>query len=274
MSGLVVNEVQCRSIMNRSRIPGIDYTINPYTGCVHGCVYCYARFMTRYTKHTGAWGSFVDIKVNAVEIITAQSAKAKPGNVSLSTVTDPYQALEKKYVLTRRILEILGERGFPVSILTKSDLVLRDMDILRRFPGEDCEVGFSLSSMDESAGRSFEPNAPPVSRRMEALRKLHGEGVRTWAFLAPVLPFVTEHTLEPLVNALRGNVNYLLVDSMNMKKDTWSAVSKVLAKEYPSEVTRWRKVLFDRDEKERYHSLFFRTLSDLCKHYNVELHFC
>ena len=150
---LLITEIECKSILNRSRIPGIDYTINPYTGCIHGCVYCYARFMTRYTKHHLPWGQFCHVKINAPEILKKQLGKSKKGLASLSTVTDPYQSLERKYRLTREVLSQLLEREFPVSILTKSDLVLRDLDILRQFERNECEVGFSIATMEEEVRR-------------------------------------------------------------------------------------------------------------------------
>ena len=140
-----LTEVRCRSILNRSRIPGIDYTVNPYLGCAHGCVYCYARFMVKFASLPAAWGGFVEVKTNAAEVLRKQIARSPGGLVSLSTVTDPYQSVEKKYGITREILIELADRGFPVSVLTKSDLVLRDADVLRRFPREDVEVGFSIA---------------------------------------------------------------------------------------------------------------------------------
>ena len=131
-----VHEVLCRSIINRSRIPGLDYTLNPYVGCAHGCVFCYARFMTRYTQHNMDWGRFVDVKINAPDVLAGQIGRLKPGVVSLSTVTDPYQPVEKKYRITRKLLEMLVRSEFSVHILTRSGLVCRDLDLLKQLPRE------------------------------------------------------------------------------------------------------------------------------------------
>ena len=186
-----INEINCKSILNKSRIPDLDYTINPYTGCLHGCIYCYARFMTRYSKNQNQWGRFVDIKINAPDVLRKQLARAEKGLVSLSTVTDPYQAVEARYKITGKILKLLFEYRFPVSILTKSNLVERDIDILQQFEKKDCEVGFSISTLNDEIGKHFEPHAPSTTKRIQTLRIIHQAGIKTWAFLAPVLPVLT-----------------------------------------------------------------------------------
>src|SRR5271157_4619818 len=125
---LVVKEVHAKSVLSRSGIEGISYTVNPYTGCSHGCRYCYATFMKKYTGHPEAWGEFVDAKMNAPLLLAKQLSRAARGNVILSSVTDPYQRLEARYGLTRACLVTLSDYDFPVEVLTKSPLVVRDMD--------------------------------------------------------------------------------------------------------------------------------------------------
>src|SRR4030043_2086170 len=121
---LIVRDIECKSILAKSPIPGLCYAINPYVGCAHGCVYCYAVFMKRFTGHEEEWGTFVDIKVNAPDVLTRQLKRAKPGNISFGTVTDAYQPLERENGITRACLEALLDHPLPVSILTKSALVL------------------------------------------------------------------------------------------------------------------------------------------------------
>lgn len=203
-----VREVRAKSILNRSKI--FDYCLNPFTGCRIGCAYCYARlFMRRYSGHREPWGEFVDVKVNAADLLERQVAKAKPGRVWISSVCDPYQPLEKKYELTRRCLAILAGTRFPVTVQTKSDLVLRDLDILARL--EDVEVGFTITTDDEEMSRLFERGAAPVRKRLDALGKLRAAGIATFAFVGPVLPGTPEH----LVEQLAGRVDRVLVDRMN-----------------------------------------------------------
>jgi len=269
-----IREIQCKSILNRSRIESIDYTINPYTGCLHGCVYCYARFMTRYTNHSMPWGCFCDVKLNAPDILQKQIVKAKKGLVSLSTVTDPYQALEKKYAITRRILHILSDHQFPVSVLTKSGLVVRDIDLLKRFDREDCEVGFSMATLDENIRRHFEPHAPPVSERIQALRRLHEEGIHTWVFLAPVLPYLTKQSLAELLNEIKESVDSLLVDTLNIKCGNWHTISGVLRKAYPAQMKNWKTVFSSNETKRKYYQDLFEIIAELCDMYRLDVQFC
>jgi len=128
---LIIREIKVKSILTRSGIPGYYYCINPYVGCAHGCKYCYATFMKRYTGHTETWGNFVDVKTNAPEVLQRQLKRAIRGKVIISSVTDAYQPIEAKYKLTRQCLEVLLQHQFPTDILTKSPLVLRDMDLIK-----------------------------------------------------------------------------------------------------------------------------------------------
>ena len=140
---LKVTEIKAKGVLNKSRI--FDYCINPYTGCQINCRYCYARlFMGRYSGHSEQWGEFVDVKVNAPEVLRRQLDKAKKGTVWISSVCDPYQPLEAKYELTRGCLKELARKQFPVNIQTKSKLVLRDLDLLQEF--EEIEVGFTITT--------------------------------------------------------------------------------------------------------------------------------
>ena len=117
---MIIKEIKCKSVLNKSGIPEVDYAFNPYVGCEHACVYCYADFMKRFTGHIEEWGTFVDVKMNAREVLSRQLKKVKPGNISLGTVTDPYQPAEMKYKIARQCLLELAKYDYPVSILTKS----------------------------------------------------------------------------------------------------------------------------------------------------------
>ena len=141
-----VKEIHSKTILSVSKI--YSYVINPYVGCQHACTYCYARFMKRFTKHKEPWGEFVDVKINAADLLLVEINKKRSGSVWISGVCDPYQPLEAKYELTRKCLEILADHAWPVIIQTRSPLVLRDMDILREVP--NIEVGFSIATADDS----------------------------------------------------------------------------------------------------------------------------
>ncbi len=211
---MVVREVQAKSILSKSGIPGVDYCINAYVGCAHACVYCYATFMQRYTGHSGAWGTFVDIKVNAAELLRRQLPKAKRGHVMVSSVTDAYQPLEVKYRLTRQCLEVLQAHQFPVGILTKSPLVLRDLDIIKKF--DDIEVGMTITTDDEKMRRLFEPGAPPIEARINTLKTLKEQGVSTYVFVGPILPM----NPEKLADAIEKYADSVLISRMNYLSKT------------------------------------------------------
>ena len=204
-----LKEIFAKTILTRTAISGFDYCINPYVGCGNGCRYCYASFMKRFTGHLEPWGEFIDVKVNAPLQLKKQLKRAKPGVVALSTVTDPYQPIEKKYQLTRKCLEALLEAQFSVNLLTRSPLCLRDIDLLKQF--ERIEAGFSIATHHEGIKKIFEPHSPSIDSRVKALRVLHREKIRTYAFVGPMLP------LDPkaLTAMLEGVVDEVLIDRMN-----------------------------------------------------------
>lgn len=206
---MIVREIFCKTILTRTGIEGFDYVINPYRGCGHGCRYCYASFMKRFSGHDEAWGEFVDVKVNAPEALRRDLRKVKGGSVLLSSVTDPYQPVEKRYGLTRRCLEILQDHPCSVHILTRSPLCLRDVDLFKGF--EKIEVGLSVTTDDETIRAFFEPHAPSIRSRIETLRILHREGLRTYGFIGPMLPLDPER----LVARLEGCVDEVLIDRLN-----------------------------------------------------------
>jgi len=211
-----INEVSCKGVLTKSNLPEVDYCINPYIGCMHKCVYCYASFMRRFTGHKDQkWGSFLDIKVNAAEVLGRQRfSKKKKGTILIGSVTDAYQAIERKCGLTRKILEILVDQGFSISILTKSSLVTRDIDLFKRM--EDIEVGMTITSLDDRASRIFEAGASLPRERIEALAFLKKSGIKTYAFIGPILPGVTD--LRKILEELEGKVDFVMFESLNLNK--------------------------------------------------------
>ncbi|MDR0521736.1 MAG: radical SAM protein [Planctomycetaceae bacterium] len=213
---VLIKEITPKHIITQSKLPGIEYCVNPYTGCSHACVYCYARFMKRFSNHNEDWGTFVDIKINAAETCAADIRKIKPNTTLMfGTVTDCYQPLESKYRLTRSILEqiaALPEKPFHVSLLTKSDLILRDIDLLEKIPS--VSVGFSVAWHDEQARKIFDPHCPPIHRRMAALTTLRNAGVSVFAFIGPILPGITD--LPEIFRMLNGSVSTIHGETLNL----------------------------------------------------------
>ncbi len=209
---MIVKEIKAKGILSISKV--YPYVINPYTGCQHSCSYCYARFMKRFTGHREPWGEFVDVKVNAPDLLRREITKKKPARVWISGVCDPYQPLEAKYKLTRQCLEMLVQSNWPVVVQTRSPLVLRDIDILRE--GRDLEVGFSVTTADDSIRKLFEPRAPTITGRVKALDELHRAGIRTYVMIAPILPGA-----EGLAEMLAGKVDYVRLDRLNYNHANW-----------------------------------------------------
>ena len=239
-----IRSISAKTVLQKSGISGVDAVVNPYVGCVHACAYCYARFMKRFTGHDEPWGTFLDAKVNAAQVLARQlDGKREPfrGTVFFSSVTDSYQPPESRYRLTRQCLEVLLERQIPVSILTKSDLVLRDLDLLQRFPS--ATVGLSFSTLDDGLAGFLEPLAAPPSQRIHALRTLRENGIRTWAFLSPFLPMVSD--LDAMLEALDGAVDEIGVESINMIGGNWTGVEKVLKKHRPELLESCRRLSRD-----------------------------
>ena len=232
---MIIREIQSKSILNKSGIPGIDYAINPYIGCDHKCQYCYAVFMKRFTGHTEPWGDFVDIKLNAPEILEHQLKKLrKRSRISFGTVCDPYQQIEVKYMITRKCLEKLIYCKHAVSILTKSDVVLRDLDILKKL--DDIEVGFSTAALDPKVTRVFEPNSASPQKRFEAINVLSKNKIPTWVFVAPVLPYFSDS--EEMINKIfeksqEAGAGYIMFDTLNPYPKVWNNVMRLVKRHFP-----------------------------------------
>ncbi len=237
-----ITECACKSAIVKSKIYGVDYAINPYTGCEHACVYCYATFMKKYTNHIEPWGEFADVKINAPGVLEKQLRKITEGSVLLSSVTDPYQPVEKKYEITRKCLLALSKSRLDVSILTKSSLVLRDIDVLA---GMNASVGFTITTLNEDVRKKFEPMASPVNERLDAIKKLSENGVQTWVLFGPILPFFSDgkNEINDIFSACKdAGVSYMVVDKLNPYPSVRKEVRKLLAKEYPKLIKGYEEI--------------------------------
>src|SRR3989449_3248241 len=220
-----VAEIEAKSILVRSKLPDTEYVVNPYRGCAFGCHYCYASFAGRFVGEAiGNWGNYVYAKINAVPLFETEQAKlrrtGRTPSILLSSVTDAYQGAEKKYRLTRGILEALAREPYPgvVSILTKSPMVLRDVDLLRQLPR--AEVGLTVTTTDDRLSRFLEVRAPLASRRLRTLAELHAAGIQTYAFLGPLLPHFRydPEALDALFAGLaQAGVDSVFVEHINLR---------------------------------------------------------
>ena len=163
----------------------------------------------------------MDVKINAPEILQRQLKRARSGRVMISSVTDAYQPIESKYRLTRQCLEAILQYQFPVDILTKSPLVLRDTDLIKKF--KDIEVGITITTNDEKISRVFEPNAPSIIARIRTLKTLHDSRIKTYAFIGPVLPM----NPEALSEKINPHVDSIIIDRMNYPSKTFTIYNRM-----------------------------------------------
>ena len=246
-----VREIACKTALCRSGLA--DYALNCYAGCAHGCRYCYARYMARFTGHEEPWGEFVDVRVNAVEALLRQLPRTRPGSVMVSSVCDGWQPLEEKYRLTRECVRLLLAGGYEVCLLTKSELVTRDLDVLRG--NNRAELGMTVTTLDEELRQVIEPAASPTWKRFEALRAASDAGVRVWLFVGPVLPFLSdglENIARILTEASRLPLERIYFDKLNIRSGVWQSLEGLLNEHSPQFLGRWRGVLFDPIERESY----------------------
>ncbi|MFH1105823.1 MAG: radical SAM protein [Candidatus Aenigmatarchaeota archaeon] len=236
----MIIETKCKALLSKSGIA--DYCVNCYRGCSHACAYCYAPSVLREKRR---WGSFVEVRTNAPETLKKEIKNAPKGKVFISSVTDAYQPVERKYELTRKILEILLEAQFPIEILTKSSLIARDADLIKNF--HDAEAGLTITTLDDDARKIFEPNSSPVEEKLQALKTLKDAGINTYAFFGPMLPKISDQNLEGYFDALNGIADFVYVDKLNLKPGTWSKLAPALEKNYPSLVGAWREILFTKN---------------------------
>lgn len=244
-----VNQKKCKSIISKSNIYGVDYSVNPYTGCQHGCKYCYATFMKRYSGHSEPWGEFVDVKVNARSVLEKDLMKLKKGSILISSVTDPYQPLEKKYKLTRKILKRLADTEFPVTILTKNDLVLRDLDVFRRFKKNRISVGFTINYLNDRDRKIWEPKAPSIEERLDALRKISKSEIECYVHVGPYFESITN--LEEITNDVNEYVSEIQIENINLKENQ-GRIMETIRKNYPNLEQTYKEIgTDDRSHKQR-----------------------
>src|SRR5439155_352281 len=192
-----IREVHVSSALRRDPLPGIDYSFNPYIGCYHGCLFCYVPRLLQIDRNT--WGASVVVKRNAATVLAKELKRLPRGLVAISTATDPYQFVEGKYRITRHALEVLLRAQWPVSVLSRSPLMLRDLDLFRQF--DEIEVGMSLPTLDDRARALLEPWAPPIEARLRCLRQLADAGLTTFVSFAPAYPPTGGVTPERIADA-------------------------------------------------------------------------
>ena len=220
----IIKETEAKSVITKTDIPVCDYAVNPYVGCTHGCKYCYASFMKRFTNHPEEWGAFLDVKYWP-EIKHPEKYAGK--ELFFGSVTDPYNPQEETYQRTRSLLEQLQGSGVRLSIQTKSDLVLRDIDLIKTFP--DARVGFSINTLDETFKDDMD-KAVSIERRLTAMKTLHDAGIRTTCFISPIFPGITE--CEDIIDRVKGQCNLIWLENLNLRGSYKGVILQYIKEKY------------------------------------------
>ncbi|MEE0858436.1 MAG: radical SAM protein [Acutalibacteraceae bacterium] len=223
---MVIKHIDVKDYVTKSNLPASDYVINPYVGCPHGCKYCYACFMKRFTGHNEEWGSFVDVK-HCNKPISIKRLTNK--SVFLSSVTDCYNKYEEEFCITRDILKQLSEIDCELSISTKSKLILRDVDLLKKC--KTLKVSMSVNTLDENF-RDDMDNASSITDRLETLKELHNNGIYTVLFMSPMFPVITN--FKEIVEISKGFVDEYWFENLNLRGSYKNVILSYINKNYPS----------------------------------------
>lgn len=260
MSNIKINEIQVKSVLTKSNLPVSDYSVNPYVGCSHACKYCYASFMKRFTNHPEQWGTFVDVKY--WEKIKNPSKYAGK-ELFIGSVTDPYMPLEEKYKRTRALLEEMQGSGCKISIATKSDLVLRDIDLIKTFP--NARVSWSINTLDENFKNDMD-NSISIERKIEAMRKFHEAGIRTTCFISPIFPEITD--VKSIILKTKDYCNLIWLENLNLRGDYKAIILKYIRAKYPKLYPLYDEI-YNRGKRD-YWEFLNMEIAEFCKEQNLE----
>lgn len=236
---IIENKIITKDYLTKSNLPASDYVINPYIGCPHACKYCYARFMKRFTAHTEKWGEFIDIK-ECSKPINLQRIKGK--SIFLSSVTDCYNSYEKKYGITRSILQQLIRADSQITISTKSNLVLRDIDLLQKF--HNLKVALSINTLNEQF-RADMDNGSSISDRLDALKTLHNAGIYTVLFMSPIFPYITQW--KEIIENTKDFISEYWFENLNLRGEYKFTILSYINDNYPDLIEEYKKIYLQKD---------------------------
>lgn len=230
----VIQTIPVKRILTKSHLPVCEYSVNPYVGCTHGCRYCYASFMKRFTGHTEPWGAFLDVK-EWPQIKNPQSYAGK--ELFIGSVTDPYLPQEETYGRTRALLLQLQGSGAKLSIATKSDLILRDLELIKTFP--DARVSWSVNTLDDAFQRDMD-HAVSIERRLAAMEAFHRAGVRTTCFISPIFPGITD--VEAIIERTKHQCNLIWLENLNLRGSYKSVILDYIREKYPGLLSLYQEI--------------------------------
>ena len=236
---LILKDIDVKSVLTKSNLPVADYSVNPYTGCAHACKYCYASFMKRFTNHPEPWGEFIDVK-HWPEIKNPQKYVGK--ELFIGSVTDPYQPCEENCKRTWALLEQMQGSGCTVSIATKSDLVLRDLDLIRTFP--NARVSWSINTLDEGFQTEMD-TAVSIERRLAAMKVFHDAGVRTTCFISPIFPGITD--VPAIIHRAKEQCNLVWLENLNLRGDYKARILNWIHENHPELDALYQRIYMKND---------------------------
>lgn len=257
---IVEKKIRTKDYLTKSNLPASDYVINPYVGCPHACRYCYAGFMKRFTGHDEKWGTFIDIK-ECDKPINIKKLKGK--SVFIASVTDCYNLFEEKYRVTRKILEQLVGADCQITISTKSSLILRDLDLLKKFP--NLKVSFSINTLNELFRKDMD-NASPIQERLAAMEELHNNGIYTVLFMFPIFPYITEW--KEIIDVTKGYANEYWFENLNLRGVYKKEILDYVGSNYPDLMQEYRKIYIHKDMT--YWQRLAEDLENYCKKLDVK----
>lgn len=257
---VIEKKIKVKDYLTKSSLPASDYVINPYVGCPHACKYCYASFMKRFTGHDEKWGTFIDIK-ECDKPIDIKKLKGK--TLFVSSVTDCYNPFEEKYEVTRKILEQLITAECEVTISTKSDLIIRDLDLLKKIP--QLKVAFSINTLNESFRRDMD-NASFIDRRIQTMRELYQAGIYTVLFMSPIFPYLTEW--KEIIDYTQGFVKEYWFENLNLRGSYKKEIFEYIRCHYPDLLSVYEKIYVKKDSD--YWQKLAVEMDEYCRKLGVE----
>lgn len=256
-----VNHIETKSVMTKSNTPIGGYSVNPYVGCPHACKYCYASFMKRFTGHTEEWGTFMDVK-DWPEIKNPK--KYADQKVIIGTVTDGYNPLEETYKNTRRLLEELKDSGADILICTKSDLVLRDLDLLKEINEKSrLTVSWSINTLDEEFKDDMDA-AVSIERRLAAMKEVYAAGIRTICFISPVFPGITD--IEAIIDRTKDQCDLVWLENLNLRGGFKADIMKYISDKHPDLVPLYDEIYNKKNRS--YFEALEKKAEELAKKYD------
>lgn len=256
---MIIKEINVTDYLTKSNLPSSDYVINPYVGCPHGCKYCYASFMKRFTGHTEDWGSFIDIKKCDKKI---NLDKISRKSVFLSSVTDCYNKLEEKYKITKSILEQLINSDCYLSISTKSKLILRDINLLKQM--KNLSVSMSINTINENFRKDMD-NASTIKERFDTLKELHDNGIHTVLFMSPIFPYITEW--RDIINESKKYIDEYWFENLNLRGQYKSYILNYIKNQYSKYYDQYINI-YIKNNKEYWYNLS-NEIDNCCKNNNI-----